>query len=145
MRLRVLCPHGAVLEREVAKVVAEAANGFFALLPRHVDFVAALVPGILAYLPAGDQDEDVRQDGEPEEEQQEEYLAVGEGILVKIGPEVRVAVRDAVTGARLGELEQAVRRRTRELERSEERARAALARLEADFVRRFAELSEPAA
>ncbi len=135
MRLRVLCPHGAVLEREVTKVVAEADNGWFGLLPRHVDFVAALVPGILAYLPAA-------ADREEPKEAAEEYLAVAEGILVKVGREVRVAVRDAVAGARLGELERAVRRHSRELERSEERARAALARLEADFVRRFAELSE---
>lgn len=134
MKLRVLQPHGEVLEREVVKVVAEAANGSFALLPRHVDFVAALVPGILSFVPE-------TPDGGVGEE---EFLAIDEGILVKLGAEVRVAVRDAVTGARLGELERAVRRRTRELELGEERARAALGRLEADFMRRFAELSEPA-
>jgi F-type H+-transporting ATPase subunit epsilon len=49
MRLRVLLPTDVLVDREAAKVIAEAANGSFCLLPRHVDFVAALVPGILRY------------------------------------------------------------------------------------------------
>ncbi len=49
MRLRVLLPTEVLLDVEVTKVIAEAENGFFCLLPRHVDFVAALVPGILYY------------------------------------------------------------------------------------------------
>jgi F-type H+-transporting ATPase subunit epsilon len=30
-------------------VIAEAQNGSFCLLPHHIDFVAALAPGLLAY------------------------------------------------------------------------------------------------
>ncbi|GAH09245.1 unnamed protein product, partial [marine sediment metagenome] len=32
---------------EVKKVVAEAENGWFCLLPKHVDFTTSLTPGIL--------------------------------------------------------------------------------------------------
>ena len=49
MRLRVLLPTEVLLEEEVTKVVAEAENGSFGLLPRHIDFVAALAPGILSF------------------------------------------------------------------------------------------------
>ena len=70
MKLKVVLPSGVLLDQEVVKVVAEAENGSFCLLPRHVDFVAALVPGILAFTPAqGD----------------EAFLATDEGVLVKCG------------------------------------------------------------
>ena len=48
MRVKVIVPSGVLLEEEVVKVVAEAQNGSFCLLPGHVDFVAALVPSCLA-------------------------------------------------------------------------------------------------
>jgi F-type H+-transporting ATPase subunit beta len=47
MKLMVLLPGEVFMEEEVEKVIAEARNGSFCLLPRHVDFVAALVPGLL--------------------------------------------------------------------------------------------------
>ena len=49
MRLTVLLPTEVLVDEDVAKVVAEAENGFFGLLPRHVDIVAALVPGVLSF------------------------------------------------------------------------------------------------
>jgi len=57
MTLRVLLPEKVVLEREVQKVVAEGENGSFGLLPRHVDYVEPLVPGILSFVPVGETDE----------------------------------------------------------------------------------------
>ena len=47
MRLRVVLPERLLLDEETTKIVAEARNGSFGLLPRHVDFVAGLVPGIV--------------------------------------------------------------------------------------------------
>ena len=49
MTLKVLLPERVLLEQEVAKVTAEAENGSFCLLPGHIDFTAALVPGILSF------------------------------------------------------------------------------------------------
>jgi F-type H+-transporting ATPase subunit epsilon len=83
MRLRILIPTGIVADEEVDKVSAEAANGAFTLLPRHVDFVTALVPGLLSFEPNGGGTE---------------VLAVDEGILVKRGAEVFVSVRRAFRG-----------------------------------------------
>ena len=127
MRLRVLLPTQVLLDRAVGKVVAEAEDGAFGLLPRHIDFVAALVPGILVYVTG---------------EGEERYLGVDEGILVKHGAEVTVSTRGAVPGEDLETLRQTVRDRYLELDEREKSARSALARLEAGVVRRFIELRE---
>jgi len=123
MTVKVILPSGVLLEQEAVKVVAEAQNGSFCLLPRHIDFAAALVPGILALTPG---------DGE------ETFLAVDEGVLVKRGPEVLVSTWNAVRG-RLGELRQAVREQFRELGEEEQKARSALDHLEASLVRQILE------
>lgn len=119
MLVKVILPSGVLLERTAAKVVAEARNGSFCLLPRHVDFVASLVPGILAL---------TSEDGE------ETFLAVDEGVLVKRGPEVLVSTWNAAQG-KLGELRQAVRAQFHELNEEERKARLALDRLEASLAR----------
>ena len=93
MRLKVLLPTEVLIDTEVTKVIAEAENGAFCLLPRHIDVVAALVPGLLSYVPP---------DGG------ESFVAVDEGMLVKCGPEVLVSTRQAVRGADLGQLKQTV-------------------------------------
>ena len=49
MRLRVVTPTGVVLETEAARLVAAAPDGAFGMLPRHVDFVTELVPGVLIH------------------------------------------------------------------------------------------------
>lgn len=128
MLLHVLRPERVVLERTVQKVVAEGRSGSFGLLPRHIDFVEPLVPGILTYVePAG----------------AEGFVAVDEGVLVKCGTEVLVSVRDAVVGDALGTLEDTVRRRFQRVDEHERAMRSALAKLEADVVRRFIEIERP--
>jgi F-type H+-transporting ATPase subunit epsilon len=125
MRLKVLLPSEVLLDAAVTKVIAEAENGAFCLLPRHIDFVAALVPGLLSY---------------ETEDGGEEFLAVDEGILVKCGAQVLVSTRQAVRGPDLGGLQQAIDEQFRAVDEQERKARAAVARLEADLVRRFLEL-----
>jgi F-type H+-transporting ATPase subunit epsilon len=127
MKLKVLLPTEVLIDADVAKVVAEAENGTFCLLPRHIDFVAALVPGLLAFTtPEG----------------QEAFLAIDEGILVKCGAEVFVSTRHAVRGPDLGTLRHTIEAQFRVLDEHEKMARAAMAKLEADVVRRFMELRE---
>jgi len=124
MTLKILLPERVVLHETVDKVVAEGGNGSFGLLPRHIDFVAPLVPGILSYT----------QDAE------EAFVAVDEGVLVKCGDEVLVSVRDAVIGPSLESLEETVRTRFEERRDQERVMHSALAKLEAEVVRRFMEL-----
>ena len=127
MKLKVLVPSEVLIDQEVTKVIAEAENGSFCLLPRHIDFVAALVPGLLSF-----------ESGEG----REEFLALDEGILIKCGPEVLVSTRNAVRGPDLGKLKQTVEEEFRVLDDREKMARSAVAKLEANFVRRFMELEK---
>lgn len=128
MKLKILLPTEIMVDEEVTKVTAEAGNGSFCLLPRHIDFVAALVPGLLSFVKAGDG--------------QEEFLAVDEGVLVKCGPEVLVSTRQAVRGPELGRLRETVDQTFKVLTDQEKRTRSALANLEANFIRRFLKLEE---
>jgi F-type H+-transporting ATPase subunit epsilon len=125
MNLKVLLPTGVLIEEEVTKVIAEAHNGFFCLLPKHVDFAAAIVPGILSFETAGGR---------------EEFLAVDEGILIKCGQEVLVSTRNAVRGPDLGQLKRTVEERFKVLDDREKTARSAMVKIEAGFVRRFLEI-----
>jgi F-type H+-transporting ATPase subunit epsilon len=126
VRLKVLTPVEVVLDRDVAIVVAEGANGSFGLKPRHADFVSSLVPGLLHF--------------REREGEEGEYMAVDRGLLVKQGDEVLVSVRSAVRGVGLEELVRAVEERFSVLDDHERSVRSAVARLESDFVRRFMEL-----
>ncbi len=125
MHLKILLPAGVLLEEEVEKVTAEAQNGYFTMLPRHIDFVAALVPGIFSYLtPAGE----------------ERYLAVDDGIVVKQGGQVYVSTARAVPGEDLAYLQETVENELKVLGESEKKARTVMSRLEADTLRRFTRL-----
>ena len=128
MKLKIMQPQSVFMEKTVQKVVAQGPEGAFGIRPRHLDMVAALSPGILAYWPSGDG---------------EHFLAVNGGILVKQGKTVQVATRMAVPG-NLGELQAAVRRFVTDLDEHERQTRAVVARLEADFIRRFVEFGKNA-
>jgi F-type H+-transporting ATPase subunit epsilon len=129
MNLKILLPAEVLLDEEVTKVTAEAQNGSFCLLPRHVDFVAALVPGLLSF---------------ENEEGKEIFVAVDEGVLVKYGQDVLVSTRNAVRGGELGELRRIVEERFMVLDDKEKTARTAMAKIEAGFVRRFLEIQKRA-
>lgn len=125
MRLLLSMSTEVLLDCRVSKIVAESPEGHFCLLPRHVDIATVLVPGLFSY---------VLHDGT------EAIVAVDHGVLVKVGDDVRVACErahaapDAETAAR------AVRERFVVQSEREKRARATLARLEVDMVRRLGAL-----
>ena len=125
MKLKVLLPAEILIDEEAISILAEAQNGYFCLLPRHIDFVAALVPGLLSF-----------KNGEGSEV----FLAVDEGVLVKCGQEVLVSTKNAVQGPNLGKLKQTVEEQFKVLDEREKIARTAMARIEAGFVRRFLEI-----
>ena len=125
MKLKVLLPYHIFAEVcGVKRIVAETPQGSFGLLPQRLDCVAVLTAGILTY--------ETEKDGEV-------YVAVDEGILVKAGDEVQVAVRNAMGGMSLGRLREAVEREFVNIDETEKQVRAVLARLESGFLRRFAE------
>ena len=125
INLKILLPGKTFLKREVKKIVAEAENGWFCLLPKHVDFTTSLSPGILMLTtPEG---KDV-------------FLAIDEGILVKYGKKVIISTRNAIEGEDLGELKNRVEEIFIRTDEREKDAQIALSKLEADFVRSFLNL-----
>ncbi len=126
MHLKVLLPFRVFADvPEVTRAVVETSAGALGLLPRRLDCAAAVVPGILTYQRAG---------------AEEEYVALDEGILVKAGADVLISVRNAIGGADLGRLREAVQRDFFHLEASEQSCRTVVARLENDLVRRLVKL-----
>jgi F-type H+-transporting ATPase subunit epsilon len=123
--LKILLPAEVFLEEEVMQLTAEAENGFFTILPRHIDFVAALVPGIFSYITLDDD---------------EYFIALDEGVLVKQGEQVLISATRAIPGDDLEELEDTVRNELMVLGENEKKARTVMARLEADTLRRFTRL-----
>ena len=125
MDLRILLPGKTYWQGRVKRITGEAINGFFCLLPRHVDFITIMTPGIFFALT---------------EKEEDLYLAINEGILIKANEQVTLSTRSAVKGDNLGELKKEVEENFIKINQQEEGARSALQKLEADFVRRFLDL-----
>ena len=125
MKLKILIPTVVLIDREVTKVIAEAENGHFCLLPLHIDFVTALVPGILIFTT---------------EAGEEIFVAVDEGILVKCDQEVLVSTRNAIEGKDLATLKQTVAEQFQRLDEKEKLTRSAVAKFEVSMMRYFQEL-----
>jgi len=124
--MKILLPNEVLLEREVSKIHAEAENGSFCLLERHIDFVSTLVPGLLSFVSEGN----------------EEFVAVDAGTLVKRGSEVLISVRNAVRGGELGSLRQIIENEFVRIDDRERKVRSVLSKLEADMARHFLRMEE---
>ncbi len=125
MNLKILLPFEVFAEKSgILRIVAETPEGSFGLLPRRLDCVAALSPGIFTY----------EKEGEAEN-----YVAIDEGVLVKTGFEVFVSVRNAVGGTDLSRLYEVVEREFLELNEQEQSFRSVMAKMESGFIQRLAE------
>lgn len=125
MRLGIYLPSHVFWESgTVEKVVAEGLEGYFTLLPRHIDYVAVLVPGILEVTVSGT----------------DMLFAVDHGTLVKQGKTVRIATRNCIQGTDINSLSTIVEKEFRALDDMERKVRTALTGLEHAMIRRFAEL-----
>ena len=125
MILNIITPAEITVLKGVVKIAAESETGLFCLLPRHIDFVSSLVPGILSY---------TTENGE------ELSVAVDEGILVKKMDKVTVSVRAAIKGKEPGSLKKTVEEQIEAVDEREKKSRQILAKLESDFARRFLEI-----
>jgi len=123
IQLRILLPSGLFLERSgVQRLVAETRQGLFGVLPHRLDCAAALVPGILTY--------ESEKDGE-------HFVAIDDGVLLKTGSDVVVAVRNASAGANLGDLRRAVDELYSDLNENKRNTRSVLTKLESHFTRQL--------
>ncbi len=127
MRLRVFLPDHVLVDTVTSRIRAEGVEGMFTLLPKHIDYVTVLVPGILAFV---DQNEELV------------YVAVDSGVLVKQGHDVRIASRHAVRDTDLRHLRNIVEEAFSIPTEHEKRLRTALVSLEMDLIRRFIDIGD---
>lgn len=121
MHLTIILPFRVFEDvQNVKRIVLETSGGAFGLLPQRLDCVAALVPGIFTY-----------------ETEEEHYVAIDGGVMVKAGQEVMVSVRNAIRGASLEELHQQVETAFKQLDESERDMRSVMARMESGFLLRL--------
>jgi F-type H+-transporting ATPase subunit epsilon len=66
-------------------------------------------------------------------------VAVDEGVLVKTGMDVLVSVRNAIGGAEIGQLREAVEREFMALDEREQSVRSVMTKMESGIIRRLAE------
>lgn len=124
--LKILLPHKVFKEvKNVTRMVAETKDGQYGLLPNRLDCVMALEPGIFTY---------------ETEKEGEKYVAVDEGVLIKTGPTVFVAVRNAIGGTDLGKLKDSVKSEFLNLDEKERDTRISIAKLESSFIHSFEKL-----
>lgn len=125
MTLKILLPFQIFTEKAgITRIVAETQAGSYGFLPQRLDCIAPLVPGILIY---------------ENEEEGEVYVAVDEGVLAKVGPDVSVSVRNAIGGTDLRQLRAAVEKEFLAQSEREQSLRSELAKIESGFIRRFVE------
>lgn len=126
MRLRIFLPTEVFYQQDtVRKIVAEGMEGYFTLLPRHIDYVSVLEPGIMTVELANNATD---------------YIAVDQGTLVKRGNEVNISVRNGVRGESIEELSAVVDNQFKKIDDMEKKARAILTGLEFNMLKRFSEL-----
>lgn len=127
MIVKIILPDELLLEKEVASITLETAYGYITMKPAHIDYLAAVVPGVLSYY---------------DQSQEEKYLAVDQGILVKKGKLVSISLKNAIKGENLNLLKETVEKEFKKLLESEKKARTALEKLEAKFIKGFWEISK---
>jgi len=119
MRFEVSLPTGKLLDKTITKLLAPGLHGSFCLLPRHVDCVAIIRPGILLYVADGE----------------EFFLAVDDGVLCKKGSQITLVTLRAVEGSSLESLASELAVILNHQDQQERQTRAALASLESRITR----------
>lgn len=115
MLFKVFSPLGILIDKSVSKIDFEAIDGFFTLLPKHIDFVSALKTGILTYTLEGGQ---------------KSYLACYQGILIKKGESVHLTTKLGILDDDLSHLTKRIEIDFKQMEESRKESNKTMAQLE---------------
>lgn len=123
MHLKLLLPYQVLIDdNSVASVVIESSAGAYGLLPQRLDCIASLVPSVLSFIT---------------KKEEEIFVAIDEGVLVKTGPQVLISVRNATIGKDLDELYSLVQNQFLAVDEQSKQVREVMAKLESGFIDRF--------
>lgn len=114
MRVELVEPQDIVFKGDATKVSAEGEHGFFAMLPKHIDYAVSLPPSILTIT-----------DGD-----KTRLFAHDQGVLTKIGNHVRISCFRVIEGTDIKTLADVVKEEFFDIQEEEKKARTSLARLE---------------
>lgn len=128
MQVTLRLPTRTLFTGHAIRLFAVAEDGAFGILPNHIDFVTALAPSVMIVTL---------------ENNEEQFFGIDEGIFVKKGDQVDIAIRRGVQGENLDTLHDTVSTSFLQIDEEERIARSALSRLEAGIVRRFGDLRMP--
>lgn len=129
IQFKVHTPIGTILDLPVKKVDLEGLGGFWTLLPKHVDFVNALVPGIVTYTT---------------EDEKTLYIACNRGVIVKKRHEVTISTPLAVLGNDLDELTRTIEIDFKQMEEERKEVSTTMARLEIGLIKGMQNLKKGA-
>ncbi len=124
MRIKLTLPYETILDEEVDKITAPGAEGSFQILPKHIDVVWTLQPGILILT----------------KDDKKKYFAIHKGVLVKKDDVVYVSSFQAIEGDSLDGLNESIRENFKIMDDREKQAQKILIKLETDTMRRFMEI-----
>ncbi|MBP5215081.1 MAG: hypothetical protein J6039_00790 [Alphaproteobacteria bacterium] len=127
MKLTVFTPIGKVLQEEVQKVRIPTLEGYYTLLPKHIDFASAMKVDIVSMLT---------------KDNLQKFVACHNGVAVKKGDEVTITVQNAVVGESLDELEKVIDSDFKKTDEQRKELNIAMARLELGIIRGFTKLSK---
>ncbi|MGB5823840.1 MAG: hypothetical protein WBH44_07165 [Proteocatella sp.] len=124
MKIKLILPNKTLLEQEIDKVTIPGTEGYFQILPKHIDFVSSIKPGILTIY-----------NGEAID-----YFAVNYGILVKKADSIHISCLYAIKGDSLEGLSGTIVDNIEKRDEYEKKIYEILKKMEADTLRRFIEL-----
>ena len=115
MELKVVTPIEVILSCPIQKITIEGIDGFRSLLPKHIDFITALKPGIMTYVTT---------------DNATKYLACNQGLFVKCGTQVSISTPWAVISDDLEHLKHHIKQNMAEMEQERKEVGVSMARLE---------------
>ena len=124
MKLKIFTPTEVFWDSEIQKIDFEALDGFFTLLPKHIDFVNALKPTIVKI----------------QENNQYHYVACQKGVVVKKGDEVFISTSLAIKNDDLTELKKQIKNEFSKMEEERKEVLLSMTRLEVGLTRGLMQL-----
>lgn len=126
MNLKLMTPMQIILDAPIEKIDVEALDGFFTILPKHIDFITALKSSIITYVMNN----------------KIYYAACDHGVLVKRGTSVCISTPLVVLGNNLDTLKQTIATTFKDMEQERKELNLSMARLELGLTKGLMNLSK---
>ncbi|MBE6446324.1 MAG: hypothetical protein E7021_02870 [Alphaproteobacteria bacterium] len=114
MRLKVLTPTQILIDTPIEKVDFEAVDGYFTLLPKHIDFINSLKQTIVQY----------------QVNNKSYYVACDRGVVVKKSDEVIISTALAISDDNLEKLKKTIEVDFKQMEQERKEVLVSMSKLE---------------